>query len=62
MEERIGDVNTGLTEETILKCIKQQSREKSDAISQMDPEPCCICQVSEILSLWNYLDNITRAT
>ncbi|XP_019429816.1 PREDICTED: probable E3 ubiquitin-protein ligase RHG1A isoform X1 [Lupinus angustifolius] len=43
LEERIGNVSTGLNEETILKHLKQKkySVEKG---SQHEAEPCCICQ------------------
>ncbi|XP_076944509.1 E3 ubiquitin-protein ligase MBR2-like [Bidens hawaiensis] len=42
LEERIGNVNTGLTEETILKHIVQ----KKYVVETGQPaaEPCCICQ------------------
>ncbi|CAM8938476.1 unnamed protein product [Rhodiola kirilowii] len=40
LEEQIGNVNTGLTEATVKKCVKQrQSRPRKDKI-----EPCCICK------------------
>ncbi|KAJ9567717.1 hypothetical protein OSB04_003683 [Centaurea solstitialis] len=39
LEERIGNVNTGLTEETISGCLKQKTY-----VSVPDAEPCCICQ------------------
>ncbi|KAI7740548.1 hypothetical protein M8C21_027308 [Ambrosia artemisiifolia] len=42
LEERIGNVNTGLTEENISKHLKQKTY-ASDA-GQPDAEPCCICQ------------------
>ncbi|KAK1436594.1 hypothetical protein QVD17_02376 [Tagetes erecta] len=42
LEERIGNVNTGLTEETILKHIKQKKYVVETG--QPDSEPCCICQ------------------
>ncbi|XP_071731433.1 E3 ubiquitin-protein ligase MBR1-like isoform X2 [Rutidosis leptorrhynchoides] len=42
LEERIGNVNTGLTEENILSCLKQKAYV---AVSgQSDTEPCCVCQ------------------
>ncbi|KVI06676.1 hypothetical protein Ccrd_014969 [Cynara cardunculus var. scolymus] len=40
LEERIGSVNTGLTEETISGCLKQKTY-----ATVPDAEPCCICQV-----------------
>lgn len=44
LEERIGDVNTGLSEETILKLMKRQKHESTAVESALDSEPCCICQ------------------
>ncbi|XP_059289026.1 probable E3 ubiquitin-protein ligase RHG1A isoform X2 [Lycium ferocissimum] len=44
LEERIGNVCTGLSEETILRSLKQH---KYICIKKEDPvesEPCCICQ------------------
>lgn len=42
LEERIGNVNTGLTEETILKHLKPKFYVAETG--QPDAEPCCICQ------------------
>ncbi|XP_030450808.1 E3 ubiquitin-protein ligase MBR2-like isoform X1 [Syzygium oleosum] len=45
LEERIGDVSTGLSEETILKGLKRQKKNVSVAGElPQDVEPCCICQ------------------
>uniref|UniRef100_A0A6N2LZ22 RING-type E3 ubiquitin transferase n=1 Tax=Salix viminalis TaxID=40686 RepID=A0A6N2LZ22_SALVM len=44
LEERIGDVSTGLTEETILKLLKQERHMPINTESPADLEPCCICQ------------------
>lgn len=44
LEERIGNVSTGLTEETIKNRLKQQKYSISLG-SQQEQEPCCICQV-----------------
>ncbi|KAM1118940.1 hypothetical protein ACFX2I_043195 [Malus domestica] len=42
LEERIGNVNTGLSEETISKRLKHK---KYIAVgSSADTEPCCVCQ------------------
>lgn len=41
LEERIGDVNTGLSDEKILKCMKRQ---KYSSNPTPEVEPCCICQ------------------
>lgn len=52
LEERIGNVNTGLSEETILQSMKQQkylSFMIGGAPSKI--EPCCICQVR---AMFNY--------
>ncbi|KAL1215801.1 E3 ubiquitin-protein ligase MBR2 [Cardamine amara subsp. amara] len=42
--ERIGDVSTGLSEEVILKAMKQHKHTSSAAESHQDMEPCCVCQ------------------
>ncbi|KAF2324354.1 hypothetical protein GH714_012763 [Hevea brasiliensis] len=43
LEERIGNVSTGLSEETILNRLKQ--RKYSVAVrTEVDAEPCCVCQ------------------
>ncbi|KAF5817635.1 putative transcription factor C2H2 family [Helianthus annuus] len=42
LEERIGNVNTGLTEETIAKHLKQKSYVVERG--QPDVEPCSVCQ------------------
>ncbi|XP_076934904.1 E3 ubiquitin-protein ligase MBR2-like [Bidens hawaiensis] len=44
LEERIGDVNTGLSEEVILKSMKQRKHIALMAILTQKLEPCCICQ------------------
>ncbi|PON70483.1 43kDa postsynaptic protein [Parasponia andersonii] len=44
LEERIGDVSTGLSEETILKLMKQRKYEPIAVETAPDSEPCCICQ------------------
>ncbi|RRT69007.1 hypothetical protein B296_00021848 [Ensete ventricosum] len=44
LEERIGDVCTGLSEETILKRLKQQKHSLATLGVSMEHEPCCICQ------------------
>nr|XP_043621161.1 E3 ubiquitin-protein ligase MBR2 [Erigeron canadensis]XP_043621162.1 E3 ubiquitin-protein ligase MBR2 [Erigeron canadensis]XP_043621163.1 E3 ubiquitin-protein ligase MBR2 [Erigeron canadensis] len=44
LEERIGDVNTGLSEEVILKSMKQKKHIAFMAFSTQHLEPCCICQ------------------
>jgi len=42
--ERIGDVKTGLTEDVILKSMKQKKHLSFMAITTQKFEPCCICQ------------------
>ncbi|KAK4782010.1 hypothetical protein SAY86_016112 [Trapa natans] len=43
LEEHIGNVSTGLNEETILACMNQLKH--SDMVNNhMKAEPCCICQ------------------
>ncbi|XP_076956307.1 E3 ubiquitin-protein ligase MBR2-like [Bidens hawaiensis] len=42
--ERIGHVNTGLSEEVILKSMKQRKHITFMAISPPNLEPCCISQ------------------
>ncbi|KAM1030947.1 hypothetical protein ACFX13_035536 [Malus domestica] len=42
--ERIGDVSTGLSEETIMKCMKQRKFLAISEESSADMEPCCVCQ------------------
>lgn len=42
LEERIGNVNTGLSEENISSCLKQKTF--VTVAGQPDTEPCCICQ------------------
>lgn len=44
LEERIGNVSTGLSEETILKCMKQRKYASLEFKAASDVEPCCICQ------------------
>ncbi|XP_058081684.1 probable E3 ubiquitin-protein ligase HIP1 isoform X2 [Magnolia sinica] len=45
LEERIGNVSTGLSGETVLKCLKQRKYVAfaTEATAQ-EVEPCCICQ------------------
>lgn len=48
LEERIGNVDTGLTEEKILKHLKQ--KQYVIKTGQPEAEPCCICQVIRFYS------------
>ncbi|KAL2346416.1 hypothetical protein Fmac_000416 [Flemingia macrophylla] len=43
LEERIGNVSTGLSEETVLKHLKQK-KHSVERGCQIDAEPCCVCQ------------------
>ncbi|KAH7523648.1 hypothetical protein FEM48_Zijuj06G0034200 [Ziziphus jujuba var. spinosa] len=43
LEERIGNVSTGLSEETIRNRLKQKKYSVA-VVSQLEAEPCCICQ------------------
>jgi len=43
LEERIGNVSTGLTENDVMKLLKQR-KFSSWRLSSMEYEPCCICQ------------------
>ncbi|KAE8658937.1 RING/U-box superfamily protein, putative isoform 2 [Hibiscus syriacus] len=43
LEERIGNVSTGLSEETILKRLKQRKNSGASG-AQLEAEPCCVCQ------------------
>lgn len=45
LEERIGNVNTGLNEDTIVSRLKQKKHVNA-AGSQVEKEPCCVCQVA----------------
>ncbi|OIT35850.1 e3 ubiquitin-protein ligase mbr2 [Nicotiana attenuata] len=45
LEERIGNVNTVLSEETISVHIKQRKHGSVYGRSSSNLEPCCICQV-----------------
>lgn len=44
LEERIGDVCTGLSEENILKQLKQRKYWSVARGAEVEVEPCCICQ------------------
>ncbi|ESR36226.1 hypothetical protein CICLE_v10027894mg [Citrus x clementina] len=44
LEERIGDVSTGLNEETIMNIMKQKRYTSLEIEIPSDQEPCCICQ------------------
>ncbi|RLM75120.1 putative E3 ubiquitin-protein ligase HIP1 [Panicum miliaceum] len=44
LEERIGNVNTGLSEEAVIKLLKQRKFSSWRLKASLDHEPCCICQ------------------
>ncbi|XP_075516917.1 putative E3 ubiquitin-protein ligase RHG1A isoform X1 [Primulina tabacum] len=44
LEERIGNVNTGLTEEVIINHLKHKNYETSRAENPVETEPCSICR------------------
>ncbi|KAF7830607.1 putative E3 ubiquitin-protein ligase RHG1A [Senna tora] len=43
LEERIGNVSTGLSEDTIMKLLKLK-KYSVETGSQLEAEPCCVCQ------------------
>ncbi|XVE94933.1 hypothetical protein REPUB_Repub02eG0052600 [Reevesia pubescens] len=43
LEERIGNVSTGLNEETILNRLKRRKYSSAPGV-QLEAEPCCVCQ------------------
>ncbi|XP_073146237.1 E3 ubiquitin-protein ligase MBR2-like isoform X2 [Henckelia pumila] len=44
LEERIGNVSTGLTEEVIISRLKRKNYETSEAQNPVETEPCSICR------------------
>ncbi|KAH9758182.1 putative E3 ubiquitin-protein ligase RHG1A [Citrus sinensis] len=57
LEERIGNVSTGLTEETIKNRLKQQKYSISLG-SQQEQEPCCICQAMQCATCQSYASSL----
>jgi hypothetical protein len=49
LEERIGNVGTGLSEEAVIRLLKRRKFSSWTLKASLDPEPCCICQVFHIL-------------
>jgi E3 ubiquitin-protein ligase Arkadia len=45
LEERIGNVSTGLSEEEVTKLLKQRKFSSWRLEASVEEEPCCICQV-----------------
>ncbi|KAE8716341.1 RING/U-box superfamily protein, putative isoform 2 [Hibiscus syriacus] len=50
LEECIGNVSTGLSEETILNRLKRRKHFGSPG-AQLEAEPCCVCQVMDFSHL-----------
>ncbi|GMI78496.1 MED25 BINDING RING-H2 PROTEIN 2 [Hibiscus trionum] len=48
LEERIGNVSTGLSEEIILNRLKR-GKHSSALGTQLEPDPCCVCQIMDSL-------------
>ncbi|XP_062226931.1 probable E3 ubiquitin-protein ligase HIP1 [Phragmites australis] len=44
LEERIGNVNTGLSKDAVTKLLKQRKFSSWRLKASLDHEPCCICQ------------------
>lgn len=45
LEERIGNVNTGLSEEIISNRLKHKKYIAMAYEAETETEPCCVCQV-----------------
>lgn len=45
LEERIGNVSTGLSEDAIMRSIIRRKHLLFVKESSHHPEPCCVCQV-----------------
>lgn len=60
LEERIGNVSTGLNEETISTHLKQR-KYAIPIYSDNEVEPCCICQVTEDI-LYFYILSLVEET
>jgi hypothetical protein len=52
LEERIGNVSTGLNEETIMKHLKLKKYSVDESGSQNEAEPCCVCQVKHVFTFF----------
>lgn len=52
LEERIGNVSTGLSEEIIINQLRQQKYSIA-VCSLLEAEPCCICQVRTLLAFFS---------
>lgn len=54
LEERIGNVSTGLSEETIMKLLKQKKYSvEPGSQRERESEPCCVCQVKNMIWLFS---------
>ncbi|KVH98316.1 hypothetical protein Ccrd_023458, partial [Cynara cardunculus var. scolymus] len=60
LEERIGNVNTGLTEDAISKHLKQ--KQYVTVTGQPDAEPCCVCQIRRDCRIEMSFKMVTRNT
>ena len=65
LEERIGNVNTGLSERTIIDCLRTRTHTSCttlsdhDESSEMDQKSICVvCQVYTIETPWPHLESI----
>lgn len=57
LEERMGDVSTGLDEEAIMKFMKQRNYSSVTTEGPSKMEPCCICQVISLIEMRFYLSH-----
>ena len=57
LEDRIGYVSTGLSEETITNHLKQRKHLSVAIGAQQEIEPCCICQVQIFLFLFYFFSS-----
>ncbi|KAH9625447.1 hypothetical protein KSS87_023314 [Heliosperma pusillum] len=56
LEERIGNVCTGLSEEMIVKSLKERKHVPTSSDDQTEAEPCCVCQ--ELYSEGEYIGTL----
>ena len=56
LEERIGNVCTGLKEETIMNGLKQRKYVENGSKDLVDTEPCSICRVITFSSTCNIMN------
>jgi hypothetical protein len=58
LEERIGNVSTGINEDIVTKMLKQRTFSSWRLKASSDLEPCCICQV--LICSWDYYNPVSR--